>query len=196
MLVLAGLITWLALQIGDEGPRYRYRPPDRSDGSLTDPTRAGPDGESAPKRRSLYQPPPHADDPTAIDAGQPQGNPLLDLLMPDDSPQPEHEPADLPAFDGAIHLDRTISRFGRGIEETSIWSVPDAELAAVTSFYVEAARDKAFELLNRHATPDGVGDWMSFRRDGELLIINCRKVDTSVSVVVQLRYDIGPAPQR
>ncbi len=102
------------------------------------------------------------------------------------------EPADLPPPAGAMNLLRRTSGETPPREITSVWSIADATLADVASYYRQAATDRGFASLNQAGSVDQTVERLVFEADHRLLTVRCRQVGDAVRVVIQLRYTSTP----
>jgi hypothetical protein len=190
MLVLAGVIFYLG-----SGPLDDYLTGNGPVPATTDPRRSLPDGSLTSRTpqhvvvRTETLP-----DGTVIEHIEPQtdrrpgdGAMVMGLSMPD-SGKFLPEPAGLKPPDHAISLLRYASPEDPPLERTSVWSVADASLASVASYYQTQAKERGFDLLQTSQATDKAVQRSVFRAKNQLLTVRCRQVGDAVRVVIQLRY--------
>lgn len=110
------------------------------------------------------------------------------LSRPDHEPT-DAEPAALPPYPGGVNLMRFRRTDHRLVEHVSIWSISDADVEDVASFYQRAATDEQFVPTGDQRRSADVIE-SRYIRDPQLLSVRCRQAGDDVRVVLQLRYTV------
>ena len=135
-----------------------------------------PDGTVIQKREPVHSP---ADTPGLMGLGMPAGP------VTGQSFKPAVEP---PA--NAVAMYHTTSPEDPPLIHTTVWSIPDASLDPMASYFQHKAIAQGYEVVNRFNDTDRSVIRTIYSQANRWLTVRCRQVGSEVRVVVELRYTI------